>query len=494
MKRYYVFVLLLVATGLKAQKTKPYSPEVEARIKKVENNLGGWVKIQDSTGWNIVNRMAYYHINGVSIAIINNYKIEWVKGYGWADTAKKIPVTPETMFQTASIGKSINAVGVMKLVQDGKLDLNRDINYYLRSWKFPYDTVSHGKDINTLELLSHTAGLSVHGFDGYKLGQPSPTLMEIINGQSPANSPAVRSIFEPGTRFEYSGGGYEITELMTVDITGQPYTRYISNTIFKPLGMNHTMYDGNIPDPANKELATAYRFDGKAIGCKYHHYLENACGAGLWSTPADFAKFIIELQLSLQNKSNKILSAAAIMQMFTPHVGKTNALGFFIEQKGDQTYFHHDGLNEGFVSDYYASIKDGKGVVIMANTDLAMYIDLTEELTNSVATVYGWKDFYTPVVKKEVKVPDSILNTYCGKYKFNDKSEQSVTVYWKNGQLWFHDSSSPLPWLMHFTSNTDFFFHEITFNTHSFTKDANGKVDGFMIKANDGNFKVKRVE
>ncbi len=116
MKRYYVFVLLSVATGLKAQRTKPYSPEVEARIRKVENNLGGWVKIQDSTGWNIVNRMAYYHINGVGIAIINNYKVEWVKGYGWADTAKKILVTPETMFQAASIGKSINAVGMMKLV------------------------------------------------------------------------------------------------------------------------------------------------------------------------------------------------------------------------------------------------------------------------------------------------------------------------------------------------------------------------------------------
>src|SRR6202030_3061176 len=99
-----------------------------------------WGKIKDSTGWNIADRMAYYHINGVSIAIINNYKIEWVKGYGWADTAQKVPVTPETMFQAASIGKSINAVGMMKLVQDGKLDLSSDINDYLKSWKFPYDT------------------------------------------------------------------------------------------------------------------------------------------------------------------------------------------------------------------------------------------------------------------------------------------------------------------------------------------------------------------
>src|SRR6185437_16056961 len=136
-------------------------------------------------------------------------------------------------------------------------------------------------------------------------------------------------------------------------------------------------------------LATAYRFDGAPIGCKYHIYPENACGAGLWSTPGDMAKFIIELQLSLKNKSNKILSAATVRQMFTPGIEKSTALGFFIEQKGSQMYFHHTGLNEGFISNYYASVNDGNGVVIMANTDyLTGEKDITEELANSVATVY----------------------------------------------------------------------------------------------------------
>jgi len=464
------------------------------KIKAVENNLGGWVKITDSAGWNIYDRMAYYHLNGLSIAVIDNYKIVWAKAYGWADTAEKRRVTTSTLFQPASVGKSIHAVATMTLVQEGKLDLNRDIDDYLRTWKFPYDTVSHGKKITTLELLGHMAGLSVHGFDGYKWGAPLPNVIQILNGQPPANNEAVRSVFEPGKRFEYSGGGYTISGLVDQDIAGQPYAQYVAQTVFKPLGMKNTFYQSQLTEKEKSNLATGYRYDQQAIGCKYHIYPEEACGAALWSTPTDMAKFLVELQLSLNNKSNKILSAAGINELFTPQSKEGNALGFFIEKKGDETYFHHDGLNEGFVADYTASLQGGKGVVIMANTDLAAYIDITEEITNSVATVYGWKGFYMPVVKQEVKVADRVLKTYVGRYKFSDSNDQHVDIYLKNGKLWFHDSSSPTPWLMHFVNDTDFFFYEIVFNTHSFTKNAGGKIDGFMIKANDGEFKVKKVD
>ncbi|HZY36115.1 MAG TPA: serine hydrolase domain-containing protein [Mucilaginibacter sp.] len=489
MKKCILFcsLLNLVAAGAFSQSTAE-------KIKAVENNLGGWVKITDSAGWNIHNRMAYYHLNGLSIAVIDNYKIVWTRAYGWADTAEKRRVTTSTLFQPASVGKSIHAVATMKLVQDGKLDLNRDINDYLRSWKFPYDTASHGKKISTLELLSHMAGLSVHGFDGYKWGVPLPSVIQILNGQPPANNEAVRSVFEPGKRFEYSGGGYTISGLMDQDITGQPYAQYVAQTVFNPLRMKNSFFQSQLTEKEKSNLATGYRYDQQAIGCKYHIYPEEACGAALWSTPMDLAKFLIELQLSLNNKSNKILGAATINQMFTPQTKEGNALGFFMEKKGDEAYFHHDGLNEGFVADYTASLQGGKGVVIMANTDLAAYIDITEEITNSVATVYNWKGFYTPAIKKEVKVADSVLKTYPGKYKFGEGSDQHVDIYLKNGKLWFHDSSSPLPWLMHFVNDTDFFMNEIIFNTHSFTRDKNGKIDGFMIKANDGEFKVKKVE
>src|SRR5215469_1546538 len=140
MKKIAILISVLCLAGWKAQ-----AQSTAEKIKAVENNLSGWVKIIDSPGWNIYDRMAYYHINGVSIAVIDNYKIVWTKAYGWADTAEKRRVDTNTLFQAASVGKSIHAVATMRLVQEGKLDLDRDINDYLKSWKFPYDTVSHGK-------------------------------------------------------------------------------------------------------------------------------------------------------------------------------------------------------------------------------------------------------------------------------------------------------------------------------------------------------------
>ena len=179
----------------------------------VENNLGGHVHIADSINtWNLQKRMAELKTNGLSIAVVRDYKIVWAKGYGMADTALKTPVTVQILFQAASISKSLNAVGVLKLAQDKKIDLDTDINNYLTTWKFPYDTVSHGKKITVRELLSHTAGLTVHGFGGYTPGDSLPTLPEILDGKHPANSDAVRSMIAPGLRSEYSGGGITVSQ------------------------------------------------------------------------------------------------------------------------------------------------------------------------------------------------------------------------------------------------------------------------------------------
>src|SRR5579864_2421307 len=138
------------------------------KINEVENNLSGVKGAEKDSAWNITNRMRHYGVKGVSIALIHNYQIEWTKGYGWADEEAKRPVTAETRFQAASVSKSLNAVGVLKLVQNGKLDLYADINQYLTDWKFPYDSKTKNKKISTIELLSHTAGLNVHGFEGYQ--------------------------------------------------------------------------------------------------------------------------------------------------------------------------------------------------------------------------------------------------------------------------------------------------------------------------------------
>jgi len=481
-----IFLSLFVCSqtsNLSAQNNTTYSKEVQAKIKQFENNLGLWVQISGKQ-FTLAERMKTNHVNGVSIALIKDYKIEWVKAYGWADRAQQQPVTTSTLFQAGSISKSLNGVGILKLVQEGKLNLDSDINTYLRSWKFPYDSLSKGKKITIANLLSHTAGLTVHGFDGYAKGDTIPTLVQVLNGEKPANSRAIRSMYEPSLRHEYSGGGTTISQLILQDVTGQAYDTYMWNNVLNPMGMSNSFYTQ--PPPASKEnvLATGYYNDGTAVKGKYHIYPEQAA-AGLWTTPTDLAKYIIETQLSLQGKSNKVLNPETNKLRLTPYIDNSAALGVFIIKKGNENYFNHDGWDEGFVASYYGSMENGNGVVVMANTDDG---SLLNEIVNSLAAVYNWKDFYTPKIKNVVNVSNEILQSYTGNYKLH-RDTLRVTLE-KEGLMLTLNSKRK--YKIYFTSDTDFFMLEMEGSEVKFTKDENNKVNGFVI--DDNGYKIQAVK
>lgn len=269
-KLCFLFFVGYACSGCAQSQTK-YSDSVQEKIKQVENNISGWVQIEGvKSVWTLPERMKYYHVNGLSIAVIHNYKLEWAKGYGWADSAMQIPVTTQTLFQAASISKSLNAVGVLKLAQEKKINIHTDINSYLKSWQLPASKFTADKKVTVYNLLNHTAGLNVHGFLGYEKGDSIPSIAQILNGEKPANSEAVRSYAVPGTKVEYSGGGVLISQLIVMDITREPYAKYQWDEVLKPLGMTHSFYTQ--PPPKNKTalLATGYDTNGKAIKGKYH--------------------------------------------------------------------------------------------------------------------------------------------------------------------------------------------------------------------------------
>ena len=160
---FSLFALLLIVNRACSQVADGTTGDVANRIEQVEQSLGAHYMIKGQASYTLKDRMAHYHLNGLSIAVIRNYHIDWAKGYGWADSGEQRPVTVHTLFQAASISKSLNAVGVLLLAQGGQLDPYVDINNYLTSWKFPYDSLSKGKKITVANLLSHTAGLTVHG-------------------------------------------------------------------------------------------------------------------------------------------------------------------------------------------------------------------------------------------------------------------------------------------------------------------------------------------
>jgi CubicO group peptidase (beta-lactamase class C family) len=329
--------------------------------------------------------MAMYNVTGLSIAVIHNYEIEWAKGYGYADKEEGKPVTTETLFQAASISKSLNGVGVLKLAQDKKIALDADVNTYLQSWKFPYKNKQ--EKITVASLLDHSAGLTVHGFPGYMKGKKLPGPVEILDGSGSAVNAPVHSEISPGTKYQYSGGGTTISQVIVSDVSKQAYDEYMWANVLQPLGMTNSFFSQEVPLTKLPMVATAY-VDGKAVSGKYHLYPEQAA-AGLWTNPTDLAKYVIETQLALKGSSEKVLNKEMTVKRLTPGIANSG-MGVFLEKKGDATYFYHSGVNEGFGAYYYGSLEDGNGVVIMINSG---FCPLLYEVINSVAKVYQWKGF-----------------------------------------------------------------------------------------------------
>ena len=475
-----VLFFLTQAGSSYGQTSKMSAKAVQVRIKQVENNLSAWTQIENKPQrWTLEERMKFYHANGVSIAVIKNYKLEWAKGYGWADSLAQKPVTTQTLFQAGSNSKSLNAMGILKLVQEGKLNLRADINDYLKTWKFPYDAVSKGKRITIANLLSHTAGLTVHGFNGYEKGDTIPTIVQILNGQKPANSAAVRAAYEPGLKYEYSGGGTTIAQLIIQDVTGKPYAEYMWQNVLKPMGMIASSYAQ--PPSKEKLLATGYYNDGRAVKGKYHIYPEQAA-AGLWTNPTDLAKYVIETQLSLQGKSQKVLSKELTTLRLTPFIDAKAALGVFIIDKNGVKNFEHGGVDEGFVSQYVGTMTGGNGVVVMTNT---YNTDFFDEIVRSVASVYNWKNAYTPEIKKETFIKNESLQPYLGKYGIGTfiwsiiKKDNAAYLSITDNEHW-----GTCLWKMHFTSENSFFVLEKN-SSFNFIKDNTGKIIGLNWNGED---------
>jgi CubicO group peptidase (beta-lactamase class C family) len=475
MKKLLTTLFLLHGLTQMAGQTT-YSKEVEANIKKVENNLAGRLLI-DGKPYNILDRMSHYHVKGLSIAVIDNYKVVWAKGYGFADIKTRRPVTKETLFKPGSISKSLNAVGILKLAQDHQLDLYKDINEYLKTWKFPYDSLSNGKKITMANLLSHTGGLSVYGgFPGYEIKSKIPSISQILDGKEPANTPPVRSLFEPGLQFQYSGGGTIISQLIMTDVTAQLYEKFMHDNILKPIGMSHSFYSA-FP-PTRDKIAMGYTAEGAEVEATFRIYPEQA-PLGLWTTPSELCNFIIATQLAYIGKPSTIITQGMAQLLLTPYIDNSATMGAFIGDRNGEKYFFHDAGNEGYRGLYYGSVEGGNGVVIFVNSDDG---NIILELLNSVASVYDWKGFDKPLNVNTVKVPDLISQNYCGVYIYEGKIAEITT---KKDGLYFWAENQNCK--MYFTTEKDFI--NIEFLTEkSFIFDSLGNTIGYKRKVNGTEF------
>lgn len=484
MKRfvYLIITLLLPAQALLAQ-----GKAVLAKIKEVENNLLPGIQFADSTimHYNISDRMKSYIVPSVSIAVINHGKIAWAKAYGLADVKLKRKATTNTLYQAASISKSVNAVSIMRLVKENKVDLDTSISSYLKTWQLPVNDYNRGRKITLRKLLSHTAGISVAGFNSYKRDSPQPTLDQILNGHPPANSEPIKPITYPDSGFRYSGGGTVISRKIMEDITGKGYIEILNNTVLQPLKMTRSTYDQPLPSTW-ADVASGYHQDGREVEGKYLLNPELAPD-GLWTTPTDLAKLIITLQESLSGKSN-FLDSIAVKELFRKVTGDV-APGFFIYTKGKDTYFQHAGSNFGYKSNYFGSLHKGNGVVVMINSD---QYDIVPEIINSVAKAYGWTGFYNPVMKKLVVVPDQQLTQYVGRYSL-ESPEMHFKIKKMNGHLFLTSGVDDYE-RMYFTSEHDFLLLSSKQLEWTFKKEKGSQNYELLIKQGKETFRTKREQ
>ena len=383
---------------------------LQQRIARVEQGLLPAVTLEGAppVKRRLAEEMARLGVPGVSIAVIHGGEVEWAKAYG-AVTPGGAPVTTSTLFQAASISKPVAAMGALKMVEEGKLELDRDVNSYTALWKLPKDADNNA--VTLRQLLSHTAGTTVHGFPGYAAGAPLPTLVQILNGAKPANTGGVHVNARPGSRWRYSGGGYQVVQYVMAERSKTPFAELMQAKVLKPLAMADSTFAQPLPQPLLARAALPHDRGGKPIPGGPHTYPEQAA-AGLWSTPSDLARFAIETRRSAAGQSNAVLSQAMTNLMLTP-VMQNYGLGLGVDGEGQAQSFGHGGSNAGYRARMTAYTERGDGVVVMTNGDRGD--ELAAQLVRAVAAEYGWPTMGSRV-RRNVALTADALATVPGRY------------------------------------------------------------------------------
>jgi CubicO group peptidase (beta-lactamase class C family) len=477
-----VSIAILATAGAPSPAAQdPGSMATEARAARVERELlpGIIIKGRPLPAKSLAERMAALKVPGLSVAVIEDDKIAWAKGYGILEAGSPAPVTVQTLFQAASLSKSLAALGAMRLVEQGKLALDEDVNARLKSWKVPENEFTKTEKVTLRRLLSHTAGTTVSGFGGYPAGAPIPTTVQILNGEKPANNAAVLPNVAPGSLWRYSGGGFTVAQLLMEEAAGKPFPALLSELVLAPLGMADSTYEQPLPDRLRGSAATAHDSEGKPFPGRWHTYPEMAA-AGLWTTPSDLARFLLEIRKGMRGESSILSQETA--RLMTTAVKGGYGLGLSLQGSGRTARFGHGGSNEGFKCQMIVFTDQGQGAVIMTNGERGGW--LADELLRAIAREYDWPS-YKPVERTVIPVPAAELAALTGRYEMRPGKVFTIAL---EGETLFIKEGEWKTQL--YPESPTRFFELDEEHTLVFEKDAAGKPAVLVI---DGQIKAPRV-
>jgi len=369
--------------------------------------------------------MARRQIVGLSLAIIHEGRIVDARAYGTTTRNGKVPITTDTLFQAGSVSKAVSAFGALRLVESDKLSLTEDVNQKLKSWHVPDNEFTTTERVTLKRLLSHFAGLTVHGFAGYEVTERIPSIPEILDGKG--NSPAVRVDVVPGTVNRYSGGGYLVMQQLVADVSGEPFAAYMNDAVLKPLGMTNSTFQQPLSTTLAQRTATGYLSDRSEVPGRWHVYPEMAA-AGLWTTPTDLAKYAIGVQQAVAGKS-RLMSADMARQMLNDFKNG-QGLGPFVSGRGRR--FSHNGRDRGFDSLLIAYAQPGDGLVVMINGNDNTRLMQGNRIVDFVAKRYKWPEWVDndiPEAVTPVDVPAETATALSGRYEFQNNSMVVLDLY-----------------------------------------------------------------
>jgi CubicO group peptidase (beta-lactamase class C family) len=345
-------------------------------------------------------RMAHHGTPAIGVAVVDGGEVMWARTWGTLrnGAAAPHPADDATRFQAASISKPVTAIAVLRLAEQGKLDIDADAARYLRSWRLPA-----GRQITVRQLLSHTAGLDAPeqaayfhadgSFAGYAVGAPLPSAVQILNGKPPAiSAPVALKSTAPIAGFSYSGGGYTVLQLLVEDVTGISFDDAIRGLVFEPVGMSRSTFAA---DPGTPNVAHAHAVGGAPVDGGWIVVAEKAAG-GLWTTPSDLARMLVALIAAWRGEDGRVLSPASAKLMLTPvadarpTVGGAIGLGMFVSDDDGELWFSHNGHNPGYHATIAALPARGKAMVIMMNREDGAAI--LSEVANAIAVVHEFPD------------------------------------------------------------------------------------------------------
>ncbi len=415
MKKSLLIALIILSACKEKKKKVTTSTDVNkdsiAQIECIEKNL---VPVHYLKGMDhkksIPQIMREDDIAGVSIAFFDNGKISWQKTYGYSNLSDSIKVTPNTVFNGASLSKPVTALAALNLVEKGVLSLNADVNKYLEGWKIPENEFTEQEKVTLKRLIGHRAGFERYVQSSYFPNEEFPTITQILTGEKPSVDPPVSVVYVPGQKQVYSNPGYSVIEKLIEDITNKEFNDVMTELIFEPCDMNNSSFEQPVPKHISQQMATGYTNDLEPYPYKLFPY--KAAG-GIWTTPTDLANFLVTVLDDHHANTNTILSKRMTDSVFAK---TTERLGFakIYNDKSTDLVFEHWGSNSGFTCYMVGSLNHKQGVVIMTNSDNGM--SLMSYIARAVAAANNW-DFLQPKIYNRFLINEVEMNKFKGKFK-----------------------------------------------------------------------------